>query len=632
MGPLARGGQSVNCPPMRLTLSAFVALSPLLAALALAPILASPTAAQVAEQGGPVAQGAEAEPSTEEPQEDPVVIPNIEVVLEEEAAATPPPIPVEWSPAPRDPSGQSAYGLYLAGRLAFALGEGETGAQYLSQVQRLTPEQPRVREQAFTTALMSGDLDYAARIAPSGGDLSPVIVEAGRLVEIVQTYVNGDARAALTLAQDRPVAAPHRRAAILVQPWIAAEAGDWDSALAAAPPGLDPLAALFYRHNRAMLLESRRDYAAAEAELASLVGQSGAAQLFRLSYGEFLERRGRPAEAKAVYDAGIGAAADAPLRRASERLAAGGRPPVAPAYREGAALALAAAAAQASAEGAHEFAVVYLRLSLNLRGDDEIRMLLGQTLAQGRLEVAARAALDQIGPQDPEIYAAARTQIAMSLQRDGESEAALAELRRAAAAAPDDPRVAYMTAALLSEMQQNEEALALLNGPLLNTARQGFDVRFMRGAVYESLGRLPEAEAELWAAVEARPDDATALNYLGYLWVDSGRRVDQGVGLIERAHAADPDDGNIQDSLGWARYRQGRYADAVPILEGAVDKLPANAEINDHLGDAYWQVGRKREAGFQWTRVLSLDIDPERRASVEKKLAEGLTAPTVSAD
>jgi len=114
------------------------------------------------------------------------------------------------------------------------------------------------------------------------------------------------------------------------------------------------------------------------------------------------------------------------------------------------------------------------------------------------------------------------------------------------------------------------------------------------------------------------------LNYLGYLWVDSGTRVAEGAAMIERAHAGAPNDGNIQDSLGWAQFRQGQYDIAVSTLEEAVAKEPANAEINDHLGDAYWQVGRKREAGFQWNRVLTLDPDAERKAGVEKKLVEGL--------
>ncbi|RZJ26171.1 MAG: tetratricopeptide repeat protein, partial [Brevundimonas sp.] len=185
-------------------------------------------------------------------------------------------------------------------------------------------------------------------------------------------------------------------------------------------------------------------------------------------------------------------------------------------------------------------------------------------------------------------------------------------------------RIALALVGQLLAMDRNDEALAVINGPELNTAEQSADIRFMRGAVLEAMGRVDEAENELWTALQAYPDNPVLLNHLGYLWVDSGRRVEQGAEMIARAHAADPANGNIQDSLGWAQYRQGQYDTAVGTLEEAVAKEPANAEINDHLGDAYWQVGRRREAAWQWTRVLTLEPEAERRAEVEQKLATGL--------
>ena len=170
----------------------------------------------------------------------------------------------------------------------------------------------------------------------------------------------------------------------------------------------------------------------------------------------------------------------------------------------------------------------------------------------------------------------------------------------------------------------------MLDRPTVDTADQSADIRFDRGRTLERLGRIEEAEAELWTALQMAPDNPVLLNHLGYLWVDSGRRVEQGAEMIARAFAADPRDANVQDSLGWAQYRRGQYETAVETLEQAVAKQPANAEINDHLGDAYWQVGRFREAGWQWNRVLSLEPEPERRAGVEQKLARGLPTPPVT--
>ena len=548
-----------------------------------------------------------------------------------EDAETPAPtieaIPPVWAPVPRDAEGQSAYGLYLSGRSAVSRGESETGADYLGAVAALVPEQPLVRDQAFTAALLAGDLNVAARIAPDPATAPPVIAQAGALVSVVQTYVAGDARTAHEALTARPILAPHARAGTLIGPWLAAAAGDWDAALASPNLTGDPVTVLFARFNHAELLEHRRRYAEAEAELHSLAFDARGAPLFRSAYGDFLERRGRRDEALAFYETTLAASPDNPLIAAARaRVLARGRAPALGDFRDGVSRGLVIAARQAANEGANEFAVVYLRLSLNLKREPEILYLLGQTLEKAGLKTSAQTVLAQVPRSNVPLYSASQVAIGVMLAEDGRHEEALAAIQTGASAAPQDPRMAYLAAGQFLQLKRYEEAAALLDGPLLDTADQGAEVRFMRGAVYESMGRIPEAEAQLWAALQARPNEPMFLNYLGYLWVDSGTRVAEGAEMIQRAHDADPSDGNIQDSLGWAQYRQGRFEEAVDNLEQAVAKEPANAEINDHLGDAYWQVGRRREAGFQWNRVLTLDTDDERRAEVERKLRDGLDA------
>jgi predicted negative regulator of RcsB-dependent stress response len=62
----------------------------------------------------------------------------------------------------------------------------------------------------------------------------------------------------------------------------------------------------------------------------------------------------------------------------------------------------------------------------------------------------------------------------------------------------------------------------------------------------------------------------------------------------------------------------------VTYLERAVELASQDPTINDHLGDAYWRVGRHYEARFQWERALSLEPEPADVPAIEKKLAEGL--------
>ena len=556
------------------------------------------------------------------------------IIVEGEAAAdvevvapAAPPIPAIWAPVPVDASGQSAYGLYLAGRLASIRGDRAVGSEFLKQAHALAPEQPVLGEEAFRSGLFSGDLGAVARLTPTVAD-TPPLAEVGRLIEVVEALRGGNSRQSLALLTASPFAI-FGPAARYLTPAIAAAAGDWDTALKVvdAPP-TDP-AGLILHQQRAGLLESRRRFAEADAEYKILMAASGGSTLYALDYAGFLERQGRRDEALAIYDAAL--TGGNPVSRAvagRARVNARARPPAASDRLQLASDALVFAALQTTAAENYEISAIYLRLADSLHPDDLTVLQLAQALNSGRQPLVAQAAFSRVGRTDPMVFAWAQVGLAMSLAAEGDDEAALAAFRSADAAAANQAAFAYALATHLQGMGRHAEALEVLNRPTVNVAVQPSQFRFLRGAALENLGRTEEAEAELWAALQAQPNDPGILNYLGYLWVDSGRRVAEGAAMLARAHAADPQNGNIQDSLGWAQYRQGQYDTAVQTLEEAVGKQPANAEIVDHLGDAYWQVGRRREAAWQWTRVLTLEPDAPRRAEVEQKLARGLPEPT----
>jgi Flp pilus assembly protein TadD len=80
--------------------------------------------------------------------------------------------------------------------------------------------------------------------------------------------------------------------------------------------------------------------------------------------------------------------------------------------------------------------------------------------------------------------------------------------------------------------------------------------------------------------------------------------------------------------MGWVLYRLGDYSDAVHHLERAVQLRPLDPIISDHLGDAYWRVGRKHEARFQWRRALSLKPEKGEVIKIEDKIQNGPETPT----
>jgi len=143
---------------------------------------------------------------------------------------------------------------------------------------------------------------------------------------------------------------------------------------------------------------------------------------------------------------------------------------------------------------------------------------------------------------------------------------------------------------------------------------------YFRGICYEREKQWDKAEADFKRVLEIEPENADALNYLGYTWVDRGENLTEAFDMIRKAVELEPNSGAITDSLGWAHYKLGQYQEAKSKLEDAVALSPSSATIIDHLGDVYWKLGRFREAGYQWERALEYDPTDEERANIKLKL------------
>jgi nucleoid-associated protein YgaU len=102
------------------------------------------------------------------------------------------------------------------------------------------------------------------------------------------------------------------------------------------------------------------------------------------------------------------------------------------------------------------------------------------------------------------------------------------------------------------------------------------------------------------------------------------RNLDEGLNMIRRAVELRPDDGYIVDSLGWAYFRLGRFAEASTELERAAELKAGDVTVNDHLGDVYWHTGRKLEARYQWQRAITMKPELADIPRIEAKIKDGL--------
>ena len=257
-------------------------------------------------------------------------------------------------------------------------------------------------------------------------------------------------------------------------------------------------------------------------------------------------------------------------------------------------------------------------------------MLLGDILAGNGDDAGARAAYARVRPTSSQ-YVDARTKLAWSYQEAKDTDTALATARETLVQRPDDQDAAITLADLLRAEEHYDESAKVLDGLIPKTADAAtWRLLYMRAVDYEESGHWEDAEKDLQAALKLRPDEPELLNFLGYSWGDRGVRLTEAMAMIQKAVDLQPQSGAMIDSLGWGYYRMGVYPMAVEKLEAAIVLEPGDPDVNNHLGDAYWRVGRKIEAGFQWRRVLTLDPPAKLRAEVEAKLTSGLDAPTAA--
>ncbi len=129
------------------------------------------------------------------------------------------------------------------------------------------------------------------------------------------------------------------------------------------------------------------------------------------------------------------------------------------------------------------------------------------------------------------------------------------------------------------------------------------DLLYARGLTGESIGDIELLETDMLSILKTEPDNAHALNALGYTLADRTDRLQEAYGYLKRAMQMKPEDPAFIDSYGWVNYRMGNYDEAIRLLKKALSQVE-DAEIASHLGEVLWVSGQKKEAMGIWKRAL----------------------------
>ncbi len=288
---------------------------------------------------------------------------------------------------------------------------------------------------------------------------------------------------------------------------------------------------------------------------------------------------------------------------------------------------------------------------------------LGRAYQQEENYPAAVQTFLEMGKLSPEAQKRAQMLLIDTYRESHDIDRAIAETKKALATSPKDNGLIATLAMLYGEKTDTDAAMKLLQGLLQNNdsdqeiyldmaqvqergrryadaeqsaqkaeqlSREPADKQsawFMLGAIYERQKKFDQAEQEFRKVLEVNPNNAAVLNYYGYMLADRGIRLDEATSLIQRAVTQEPNNGAYLDSLGWAYYKQNKFAEAEESMRKAVDRSTHDPTILGHLGDVYMKLGRTERAAELWERAIAewqhavpADYEAEKVSELESEL------------
>ncbi|HTJ90790.1 MAG TPA: tetratricopeptide repeat protein [Acidocella sp.] len=529
-----------------------------------------------------------------------------------------------------DPPSDRAYGDFLSARYAEAQHDPVRASQYYMQALRLEPGNAQLIDEGFLAALLAGSTE-AERLATK--------VPANALADMLrgnQAAQNGD----FAVAHHMFAQLPQDQIMGLIRPlllaWTRFGQGDVQAALTELKPYYGNSAfSSVYVLNGALMADAAHDDAAA-AQLYNQAASGGPINL-RLAeiLGSWHARQQQPE--LAAQDLATLIAAHPNLRIALPQLEAQLDKPVINTPTQGLAEAYLTLAGSLGGPSQSFLRITLLHFALMLRPDLTAARLLLASAQLGNPAATpkpaqlrnALATLQPVPPDDP-LYgpvALQRAHLLAALKRPAEAVALLDTL---SAAMPNDPGLLADAGDIWRNANQPAEALPYYNRALgligTPAPAAAWALYFDRGICEDELGDWAAAQRDITKALSLSPNQPYVLNYLGYSWALHGKHLDEARTMLQRAVALDPNDGAVLDSLGYVDLHLHRTHEAVAELTKAVELNPVDAEVNAHLGDAFWQAGQQLQANYQWQRALTLEPDAKLRAELEGKLHKYFSA------
>ncbi len=285
------------------------------------------------------------------------------------------------------------------------------------------------------------------------------------------------------------------------------------------------------------------------------------------------------------------------------------------------------------AESQIALALVYLQLDRDGKAEDIFKQLLGQHEWQnqagfylGKIEEKrghtqkAVAWFDKV-TDGPLVFESGLSAVSL-LVKDKQFDEADTRLSLLSSRFPKQKlRIILMQAGLYGQQEQYEKGFKLLTDALAVQPEQR-DLLYTRALMAERIDKQDVLEADLKKILAKNPDDAEALNALGYSLLDNADRYIDAEKYLQQALKLQPNEAVIMDSFGWLQFKLGKIEQALTYLERAYAKQQ-ESEIAAHLAEVLWALGRKEEARKIFNTAIKKAPEDEYLLNFQKRILGG---------
>lgn len=186
---------------------------------------------------------------------------------------------------------------------------------------------------------------------------------------------------------------------------------------------------------------------------------------------------------------------------------------------------------------------------------------------------------------------------------------------------PDDVEPLLLKSELLTRLKKIPEAEKTLR-EALDRHPENEKLLFQFAYLHEIKGEHKEAMRLMEDVVRKFPDNAMALNFVGYNLADSGKELERAHVLIRKAAELEPEADFIADSLAWVCFRLGMHEEAWEHIQRAVQLSQKSGNEDptmlEHYGDIALTQNEQAGARLAYQAALELFLKHNLKKDAER--------------